>query len=128
MSWVFSCIYFTILSSSFKEDAASRNKKTLFVQLVLEPLWALHDCGLVNNDLNKLVELMGGFPFLLLSFLGCLLSAALRETWRDGEISPNSGGVRRSDEDMATYCASVFQGMCPGSVSPNCFPQRQSVA
>lgn len=50
---------FYIAGGKIKEDAASRNKKTLFVQLVLEPLWALHDCGLVNNDLNKLVELMG---------------------------------------------------------------------
>ncbi|KAK6052605.1 hypothetical protein COOONC_09889 [Cooperia oncophora] len=50
---------FYIAGGKIKDDAASRGKKPLFVQLVLEPLWALHDCGLVDNDLPKLVELMG---------------------------------------------------------------------
>ncbi|XGW21996.1 hypothetical protein V3C99_004729 [Haemonchus contortus] len=50
---------FYLSGGKIKNDAASRGKKTLFVQLVLEPLWALHDCGLVDNDLQKLINMMG---------------------------------------------------------------------
>ncbi|CAJ0595799.1 unnamed protein product [Cylicocyclus nassatus] len=54
---LFGDFYFS--GGKIKDEAAARGKKTLFVQLVLEPLWALHDCGLVTNDLAKLVELTG---------------------------------------------------------------------
>ncbi|RCN43283.1 hypothetical protein ANCCAN_10697, partial [Ancylostoma caninum] len=50
---------FYISGGKIKDEAASHGKKTLFSQLVLEPLWALHHCGLVTNDLTKLVELAG---------------------------------------------------------------------
>ncbi|PIO70359.1 hypothetical protein TELCIR_07796 [Teladorsagia circumcincta] len=60
---------FYISGGNIKEDAASRGKKTLFVQLVLEPLWALHDCGLVTNDFPKLVELFGPTVALVVKFV-----------------------------------------------------------
>ncbi|EYC20240.1 hypothetical protein Y032_0022g525 [Ancylostoma ceylanicum] len=50
---------FYISGGKIKGDAASRGRKTLFSQLILEPLWALHHCGLVANDLPKLIELAG---------------------------------------------------------------------
>ncbi|KJH46382.1 elongation factor G [Dictyocaulus viviparus] len=48
-----------IAGGKVKSDAASRGKLPLFVQLILDPLWSLHDCGLVSKDLNKLLELTG---------------------------------------------------------------------
>ncbi|KAK6725551.1 hypothetical protein RB195_004083 [Necator americanus] len=48
---------FYIAGGKIKNEATSHGKKPLFVQLVLEPLWTLHDCGLISNDLPKLVEL-----------------------------------------------------------------------
>uniref|UniRef100_A0A0K0CZY3 Elongation factor-like 1 n=1 Tax=Angiostrongylus cantonensis TaxID=6313 RepID=A0A0K0CZY3_ANGCA len=50
---------FYISGGKIKSDAASRGRTPLFVQLVLEPLWALHDCGLVTSDLPKLLQLIG---------------------------------------------------------------------
>ncbi|VDM53405.1 unnamed protein product [Angiostrongylus costaricensis] len=50
---------FYISGGKIKSDAASRGKTQLFVQFVLEPLWALHDCGLVTSDLPKLLQLIG---------------------------------------------------------------------
>ncbi|KAJ1361443.1 hypothetical protein KIN20_020690 [Parelaphostrongylus tenuis] len=59
---------FYISGGKIKGDASSRGKTPLFVQLVLEPLWALHDCGLVTNDMPKLLELTGKIG-LKLNFL-----------------------------------------------------------
>ncbi|WKX88079.1 hypothetical protein Q1695_008027 [Nippostrongylus brasiliensis] len=58
---------FYVAGGKIKDNAASRGKKKLFVQLVLDPLWALHDCAFVDNDLAKLVELTGKLGFTVKS-------------------------------------------------------------
>ncbi|CAB3410782.1 unnamed protein product [Caenorhabditis bovis] len=40
-----------------KEGASAKGRKTIFEQFVLEPLWMLHDYGLVANDLEKFTAL-----------------------------------------------------------------------
>ncbi|VDN33890.1 unnamed protein product, partial [Cylicostephanus goldi] len=48
---MFGDFYFS--GGKIKDEAAARGKKTLFVQLVLEPLWALHDCGLRRRLIQR---------------------------------------------------------------------------
>ncbi|CAI2315316.1 unnamed protein product [Caenorhabditis sp. 36 PRJEB53466] len=43
-------------TGDIREGAAAKNKATLFERIVLEPLWKLHDLGLVENDVAKLAE------------------------------------------------------------------------
>ncbi|CAJ0575355.1 unnamed protein product, partial [Mesorhabditis spiculigera] len=50
---------FWIGGGKIQTDAAHRGKKTLFEQLVLEPLWSLHDCALIQGDLDKMITLAG---------------------------------------------------------------------
>lgn len=37
-----------------KEDAERESKKSLFEQFVLQPLWDIHKCGLVDESLEAL--------------------------------------------------------------------------
>ncbi|CAJ0964082.1 unnamed protein product, partial [Mesorhabditis belari] len=48
---------FYLSGSKIQSDAASRGKKTLFEQLVLDPLWALHECALIDMNLEKTIAL-----------------------------------------------------------------------
>ncbi|CAD6197184.1 unnamed protein product [Caenorhabditis auriculariae] len=48
---------FYLTASGVKEGAAAKGKKTIFEDLILEPLWKIHDYGLVENDLEKLTKL-----------------------------------------------------------------------
>ncbi|CAI79209.1 Tr-type G domain-containing protein [Caenorhabditis elegans] len=43
-------------TGSIRDGAAVKNKATLFERIVLEPLWRIHDLGLVENDATKLAE------------------------------------------------------------------------
>lgn len=54
-------------TGEIKDGAASRNKATLFERIVLEPLWKLHDLGLVENDVEKLSEAAKKLGFTLKS-------------------------------------------------------------
>ncbi|CAI4228494.1 unnamed protein product [Auanema sp. JU1783] len=55
MNGLFGDFYFT--PQGIKSGANAKGKKTLFEQLIMEPIWALHDCGLIDNDLEKLTKL-----------------------------------------------------------------------
>ncbi|CAI5438934.1 unnamed protein product [Caenorhabditis angaria] len=46
--------YFLAVGGEIRDGAAAKNKSTIFERVVLEPLWKLHDLGLVENDLEKL--------------------------------------------------------------------------
>lgn len=43
-------------TGSIRDGATAKNKATLFERIVLDPLWKLHDLGLVENDQVKLSE------------------------------------------------------------------------
>ncbi|KAH7696862.1 Elongation factor Tu GTP binding domain containing protein [Aphelenchoides avenae] len=52
---MFSDHYFA--SGRIQPDAEAKGKKTLFEQLVLQPLWDVHKCALIDKDADRLKEL-----------------------------------------------------------------------
>ena len=46
-----------ISSKKILTGAVKKGRKPLFVQLVLEPLWELHKCGILDKDLSQLNKL-----------------------------------------------------------------------
>uniref|UniRef100_A0A914CGN0 Elongation factor-like 1 n=1 Tax=Acrobeloides nanus TaxID=290746 RepID=A0A914CGN0_9BILA len=42
--------------NGIKPDAEAKGKRTVFEQLVLQPLWEVHKCGLIEKQLDKLKE------------------------------------------------------------------------
>uniref|UniRef100_A0A183ECH1 EFG_C domain-containing protein n=1 Tax=Gongylonema pulchrum TaxID=637853 RepID=A0A183ECH1_9BILA len=52
LSRLFTDSYFS--KGTIREDAERNGKKALFEQFILQPLWDVHSCGLLNDDLEKL--------------------------------------------------------------------------
>ncbi|CAO4361012.1 unnamed protein product [Caenorhabditis nigoni] len=54
-------------TGTIRDSAAAKNKATMFERIVLEPLWKLHDLGLVDNDVTSLSEAAKKLGFTLKS-------------------------------------------------------------
>uniref|UniRef100_A0A1I7U4S8 Elongation factor-like 1 n=1 Tax=Caenorhabditis tropicalis TaxID=1561998 RepID=A0A1I7U4S8_9PELO len=48
--------YWMDSSMNIRDNASAKSKATIFERLVLEPLWKLHDLGLIDSDVGKLQE------------------------------------------------------------------------
>ncbi|EGT42809.1 hypothetical protein CAEBREN_23571 [Caenorhabditis brenneri] len=68
-------------TGSIRDGAAAKNKATLFERIVLEPLWKLHDLGLVENDLTKLSDAAKKLGFTLKSRRANEAFDELMRTW-----------------------------------------------
>uniref|UniRef100_A0A914YY91 Elongation factor-like 1 n=1 Tax=Panagrolaimus superbus TaxID=310955 RepID=A0A914YY91_9BILA len=55
---------FYLAGGKIKPDAEAKGKKSLFEQLVLQPVWEVHKVGLLDKDFDKLKSLAGklGIP------------------------------------------------------------------
>lgn len=49
--------YLAIVKKQILPDAENKGKKSLFEQLILDPLWEIHKCALIDKDLEKLNSL-----------------------------------------------------------------------